>query len=419
MSRIFRFVVSLGLLFSAGCASIEPLLASLTPPTPVPPTQRVTPTPAPTVTATTPPRPATPVLRLWLPPQFDPAAENEPAKLLRERLAKFQAEHEGLKIEVRVKKSDAENDIISALSLTNAAAPSALPDLIMLSRPELEVAAMRGLLHPIDGLSTSLEGPNWYGYAQQLGRIQNTGYGLPFAGNAMILVYYPELGQVVNWDDVLSSRGQLVFPAGNPQALVGLSLYASAGGKLVDAQGLPALDVETLTKVLAFVKEGVSKDVFPPSLANVSTEAQALQIYRTGDANKGVMWILDYRSSEDGEFTPLPGLGDAPFSYATGWLWALAGSNAENQQLAVKLAEYLVADEFISEWTQAAGYLPMRPSAVQESDRTLAAVMESAHPLPSNSVLAVLGPLMQDALTRVLNGEEPAVVAASTVQKLK
>jgi len=49
----------------------------------------------------------------------------------------------------------------------------------------------------------------------------------------------------------------------------------------------------------------------------------------------------------------------------------------------------------------------------------MTAILESAHPIPSSDVLAVLGPLMQEAITRVLNGEQPAVVAASVVQKLK
>jgi ABC-type glycerol-3-phosphate transport system substrate-binding protein len=338
---------------------------------------------------------------------------------LKQRFADFEAEHPEVKIEVRIKKSEGDSDIVNALSLTNTAASDVLPDLVLLSRPELEIAARKGLLHPMDGLSTSLEDPNWYEYAQQLGRIQNTGYGLPFAGNALILVYYPELGTIVNWDDVLSSKGQLVFPAGNPQGLVGLSLYASAGGEILDAQGLPTLNEETLTRVLTFVKDSASKNVFPTSLVNVSTEAQSLQIYRTGSANKSIMWMVDYRPPSDGEVAPLPGLGDAPFSYATGWLWALAGSKPGNQQLAVELAEYLVADDFIGKWTQAAGYLPTRPSSVPESDRTMAAVVESAHPLPSNEVLVTLGPLMQEALTRVLNGEKPEDVAASVVQKLK
>ncbi|RPJ28048.1 MAG: extracellular solute-binding protein [Chloroflexi bacterium] len=419
MPRIFRFVISVGLLFSAGCASLEPILASLTPPTPVP-TKESTPTPIAPVTETAPAQSDAPLLRIWLPPQFDPAAQNVPATLLKQRFADFEAQHPGLKIEVRIKGSEGESNIVNVLSLTGVAASSTLPDLIILSRSDLEAAAMKGLLHPIDGLSTSLEDPNWYGYAQELGRIQNTGYGLPFAGNALALVYYPELGTIVNWRDVLTSRGQLVFPAGNLQGLVGLSIYASAGGEILDAQGLPTLEVEALTRALALVEEGVSKNIFPPSLANVSTEAQVLQIYRTGSANKGILWILDYRPSSDGEITPLPGLLDeAPFSYATGWLWALAGSNPANQQLAVELAEFLVEDEFVGEWTRAGGYLPTRPSIVEEGDRTTAAIIESAHPIPSNEVLAVLGPLMQEALTRVLNGEQPDDVAGSIVQKLK
>lgn len=419
MSRIFRFVVFIGLIFSAGCTSLEPILASLTPPAPVATSQSTaTPARTPTQTVSAPPEP-TPILRVWLPPEFDPAAQNDAAKLLAQRLAEFADGHPGLKIDVRVKKTEGENEIVDVLSLTGVAAPSTLPDLIVLSRPDLEAAAIQGLLHPIDGLSTALDDPNWYGYARELGRIQNTGYGLPFAGNALVLVYYPELGTLVNWDDVFRTRSRLVFPAGNPQSLVGLSLYASAGGEILDAQGLPSLDAEALTRALTLVQEGVVKNVFAPSLANVSTEAQALQIYRTGSANKGIMWILDYESASDGEITPLPGLDEAPYSYATSWLWALAGSNPEKQQLAVELAEHLVAEEFIGEWTSLTGYLPTRPSIVAEGDRTMLAIVDSAHSVPSSDVLAVLGPLMQEALTRVLNGEQPREVSESVVEKLK
>jgi maltose-binding protein MalE len=187
MSRIFRFVISIGLIFNAGCASLEPIFASLTPPAPVP-TKQATSTPAKVPTQTIPVPPQEPLLRVWLPPEFDPAAQNDAAKLLAQRLVEFEDGHPGLKIEVRVKKTEGENEIVNVLSLTSVAAPSTLPDLIILSRPDLEAAAIQGLLHPIAGLSTSLEDPNWYGYAQELGRIQNTGYGLPFAGNALVLV---------------------------------------------------------------------------------------------------------------------------------------------------------------------------------------------------------------------------------------
>lgn len=418
MSRIFRFAIFAGLFFSAGCASLEPLLASLTTPTPVP-TKRSTSTPTAIVTATLPVEQSSPILRVWLPSQFNPAAENPPSKLLAQRLRAFESQHPGLKIEVRLKKAESDGEILNALSVTSAAAPSALPDLILLSRSDLESAALKGLLHPIDGLSTSLEDPNWYDYAQQLGHIQNTGYGLPFMGDTMVLIYYPELGTIVSWEDVLSSKGQFVFPAGNPDGLIGLSLYASAGGRILDPQGLPTLDEEVLTRVLTLIEEGRSKKVFPSSLANVTNETQTLQIYRTGSANKGIIWILNYHPTSDGAIAPLPGLDEVPFSYATGWVWALAGSDPENQQLAAKLAEYLVADDFITEWTRETGYLPTRPSSVKEGDRTMTAILEAAHPIPSSDVLAVLGPLMQEALTRVLNGEQPKDVAGNVIQKLK
>ena len=418
MSRFFRFLVLAGLIFGAGCASLEPLLASLTTPTPIP-TRR--PTSTATVVATTPPplETITPVLRVWLPVQFDPAAENPPAKLLAQRLANFESQHPGLKIEVRLKKADTNGEIVNDLSVTSAAAPSVLPDLILLSRSDLEAGALKGLLHPMNGLSNELEDPNWYAYAQQLAQIQNTGYGLPFVGNTMVLVYYPELGTLVSWEDVLSSKGQLVFPAGNPDGLVGLSLYASAGGQILDPEGLPTLNVDVLTRVLTLVQEGRSRKIVPPSLANVTNELQTLQIYRTGSANKGIIWILNYHPTSDGAIAPLPGLDETPFSYADGWIWALAGSEPEKQQLAVKLAEYLVADDFITEWTKETGYLPTRPSSVEKENRMLTAILESAHPLPSNDVLRVLGPRMQEALTRVLNGEPPLDVARSAVQKLK
>lgn len=421
ISRFFRSAIFVGLLFSAGCASLEPLLASLTPPVVPTATVRATATLPASATATLPVNSEPPPLRVWLPVQFDPASGHDATTLLGERLTEFEAQHQDLHIELRLKKMDNESDIINLLSLTNTAAPKVLPDLILLSRPDLEAAALRGLLHPIDGLSTSLDDPNWYAYAQQLAQIQDTGYGLPLAGDALVLVYYPELGTLVSWEDVLDSEGQIVFPAGNTRGLVGLSLYTSAGGQILDAEGLPTLQVEPLTRVLTLVQEGMSADVFPSSLANVTTEAQTLQIYRTNstNTNKGIIWILNYRPGEDGTIMSLPGLRDVPFSYATGWVWALAGSNPENQQLAVELAEYLVADEFIGEWTRLSGYLPTRPSTVEEDDRMTAAILESAHPLPSNEVLAILGPLMQEALTRVLNGEPPEEVSASVVAKLR
>jgi len=423
MARALRNSLCASLIFLAGCSSLAPLLAQLTP-SPVPATAspegpQTTPPPEPDATETA--RPATEprILRVWLPPQFDPNAGTASADLLKQRLADFEAQHPGLEIEVRVKAEEGEANMLNALSVTSMAAPSALPDLVALSRPALEAAALKGLLHPIDGLSTTLQDPNWYGYARQLGQIENIGYGLPFAGNVFALVYRSELAKFTNWEEILASEALLSFPAGDPQGLVGLALYVSGGGEIVTPQGSPILDQDVLTRVLTLIEDGLGASMLSPSLAIVGTDSQALQLYRDRNANMVITWASNYRPVSDEYIMPLPGLDETPYSFATGWMWSLAGSNAENQALAVELAEYLIADEFIGEWTREAGYLPTRPSSVDGQDPTIAALVESAKPIPSNDVLSVLGQLMQDALIRVLNGERPAVVAGSVVEALK
>ena len=423
MARALRNSLCASLIFLAGCSSLAPLLAQLTPSpaaaTASPEGPQTTPTPEPDATETA--RPATEprILRVWLPPQFDPNAGTASANLLKQRLADFEAQHPGLEIEVRVKAEEGEANMLNALSVTSMAAPSALPDLVALSRPALEAAALKGLLHPIDGLSTTLQDPNWYGYARQLGQIENIGYGLPFAGNVFALVYRSELAKFTNWEEILASEALLSFPAGDPQGLVGLALYVSGGGEIVTPQGSPMVDQDVLTRVLTLIEDGLGASMLSPSLAIVGTDAQALQLYRDRNANMVITWTSNYRPVSDEHIMPLPCLDETPYSFATGWMWSLAGSNAENQALAVELAEYLIADEFIGEWTREAGYLPTRPSSVDGQDPTIAALVESAKPIPSNDLLSVLGQLMQDALIRVLNGERPAVVAGSVVEALK
>jgi|SRR5688572_411418 len=426
MSRVLRFIVHVGLLLSTGCASIEQFLSTplalpqISPtPTPVPVTSTPEETEASNATPTAPAASQPRILRIWLPPQFDPNTATSSASLLRQRLADFEEEHPGLELEVRIKADEGEASLVNSLSVTSMAAPTVLPDLVLLSRPALEAASLKGLLHPIEGLSATLDDPNWYGYARQVGQIQNTGYGLPFAGDALVLVYRSEVERISNWNDIVASENPLVFAAGDPKALVGLSLYVSANGELLDTQGRPTLNQEVLTRVLTMISDGVLAGVFSPSLENMVSDEQVLQAYLGERANMAIYWASNYRAPQ-GQFTlPLPGLEETTFSFGTGWVWALAGSNTENQQLAVELADYLVADDFLGEWTNASGYLPTRPSTVDPEDVNMNAILESAQLIPSNDVLTVLGPIMQNAISRVLNGEKPEVVAENVMEQLR
>jgi multiple sugar transport system substrate-binding protein len=411
MIRTFRIANYALLIFLVGCSSLAPLLST---PTPVPVlTATSTPQATPTPTAPAPNQPR--ILRVWLPPQFDPNADTPSAKLLKQRLSDFENEHPRLNIEVRVKSAD---DITGALSTTGNAAPSAMPDLVALSYSDMQASASTGFLHPLEGLTDILQDPDWYAFARELGHFQNTEYGLPFASDALLMVYRPSVFEepLSSWDSVFNSGNQMVFSASDTQAYFPLSLYLSTKNELVD-EG-------TLTRVLTLYKRAWDSETLPLSIREYQTDLQSLQVFRDGGADLAVVWASSDIGTQSGEYLPLLGLDDVHYSLGDGWVWALAGSSVENQPLAVELASYLVESDFMSAWTRASGFLPTRPQALNGWDderlkTSLNEVLQSAYPVPSEDVKAVLSPILQGALIRIFNGEQPEVVARSVIENPK
>ena len=424
---MYRFLTILLLLsFLTGCTGLPAILST---PEPAPastelPGLTATPVPSETPTPTSSgPR----ILRVWVPPQFDPAAETPAGALLQERLDEFVARRPGLQIEVRVKSES----MLKAPTTTQAAAPVIMPDVVALSRADLEAVSAVGLLHPLDGLSTLLDDPDWYPYAFQMAHIQNTIFGLPFAGDALTLIS-TNSSLPPAWRE-LPEETLFVFPAADPKGLFSLSLYLSAGGVLIDDQGLPTVDETTLTKVLSLYlpteggDDGEVTQFFSPASGEYQSYEQAWNAFLEGSGNLTVNWASRYLEEQTSALylAPLPGLETGQYTLATGWSWALAGSNPENQSLAVELAEFLSDSLFLAEWSQAAGYLPTRPTALSSWDDAqfklrLSQTAEFSHLIPSDDVLMVFGPLFTEATLSVLNGEQlPAEAAQSVTEQLK
>ena len=431
--RILQMAVCSLLVFLAGCSSVQSFDTDwvnqlLYTPTPIPVLlQTSTPKPAATTTAqsaTGQPEPAVAapqILRVWLPPQFSPNTSSSAAALLKERLSEFEAAHPGLEIDVRIKSETGEADLLDSLAVTSLAAPGVMPDMIALRRHAVESAEIKKLIIPLEENTSELQNAEWYPYARKLAEIDGTPYGIPFAGDALVMVYRPELVWIKNWDDILLSESQLVFSGADPMAEVALSLYASAGGELTDAQGNPTLDQDTLIRVLELFSKGRSATLFPDATKNISTDDQVLQEYRTDRAEMAITHYSRFQPSQDGLYQPLMGLGEAPhFTYADGWMWALTDQTPEKEQLALELVEYLSEDEFLAPWIEEAGYLPTRRLTTDgDADESVTSVVEASQPIPSVDTLTRLGPSMQEALIRVLNGEQPEEVARSIIEDIR
>lgn len=424
MKTISRLTLCIGLLLLlGGCAGLPSL-----PSTPAP-DMDLNSTPTLTVTpADLPDSQPTPeeerILRVWVPPQFAPSAEENAGGLLQARLDEFKARRPGLQIEVRVKAESGANGLLESLAATDAAAPAIMPDLVALPRASMEAAAIKGLLHPLDGLTTALDDPDWYPYSHQLARIQNTAFGLPFAGDALLVAGYSD-PLPVSWD--LLADKTLLFPAADPQAFFSLALYLSQGAALLDLQGQPQLEENATTDVLSFYTRLAAGENLSSTVLTYQDDAAAWQALKERRANMAAVWASSYLQERPAEvaLALIPGLGQDTITLSRGYVWALAGSDPENQALAVELAEFLTASEFLAQWSEAAGALPTRPTALASwQDSSLSAVLEqageTAQLVPSNDVTLVVGPALQQAVESVLTGEAlPAEAARVAAEGLK
>lgn len=374
------------------------------------------------------PIPGAMTIILWVPPQFSPHSGTPAGDLLQRRLDDFMEVNPGALVVTRVKSASGPGGLLESLTASSAAAPEALPAIVALNRSDLEQAALKSLILPLDGLTAANQAADLYPYARQLGRIQNSTFGIPFAGDVLILVERTaEIGAEppLSWAEVFESREVVIAPLDDDQALLTLALYLSAGAAVQNAEGRPALDEEKLTQVFSVYSSGIARGSFPIWLTQMQTTGQAWQAFLDEQGSQVITWSSNYLADmpPDASAAALPSLGE-PYALATGWSWALADNDPATRELSVKVMEYLTQPDFLAEWTAAAGYLPTSATVLSSwSDQTLQPVfdpiLQTAAIRPANEILASLGPVLRESTLSVFNGlASPEQAAQSAADKL-
>ncbi len=424
----FRRAIALLLLAAvlAGCSALNIPNPFASPSPPPGSTAPATAEPTASPTATPNPADGPQTLTLWLPPRFNPESGGAAGQLLAARLQMFAAQNPDLTINVRIKAETGGSGLISALAAAAPAAPSALPGLVAFSREDMQIAALKGLIYSLDDYSQVLNSPDWYDYARELASVQGSHMCLPFAGDALALLYRPALAgnALGTWDELVNQGVPLAFSAGDPQSLVTLALYRSAGGTTEDAQMRPTLQREPLETVLKLYLRGATVGTFPAWLPTITNTEQAWQAYADQRVHLAAGWASTYLGTlpADTSLAPLPGLLGKPASLATAWNWCIAEPDPAKRELAVRLAEFLVDAKFMGEWTAAAGYLPTRPNALaswsnQSLRTTVGLIAEPAHALAPSDQLYTLGPILENAAVQVLRQQvDPASAANAAVK---
>jgi len=294
---------------------------------------------------------------------------------------------------------------------------------VALPRYGMEIAKENGVLHPFDGLTTILDDPDWYKFARQLSYLQNSNFGIPFAGDALLMTYRPELvvSPPVDWATSLTITSTLTFPAADPEALITLLHYQSVGDTIVGENEALVLDEVTLTEVLTYYQQASTSELMPFWLTQYENDQQSWEAYEQMQADLAITWASHYLEllPADSAAAPVPTFNGDPFTLADGWIWTLTTNDPNRQLLAAELAEFLTASEYLASWTEASGLLPPRPSSLaawdNPSQKTLfEQIIPNAQLIPSLEVITILGPVLQQATVSVLKAEADAVTAAQS-----
>lgn len=447
------------------------------------------PTPEPTLPPPTPTyeqsslQPLIVTLRLWLPEELDPYGEAAGAHLLAQQLAEFSKTYPDLQVEVVVKKAHGRGGLLDFLRTARDAAPSVLPDLVVLDTSELETAAKLGLLQPLDPLSPTGISER-FPFASEMGRVSESTYGFILGADLEHLAYRPELldSPPLSWTQPVSPPVHFIFPAGGKDHQVNdatLIQYLAAGGKLADAAGKPSLDQQALQSVLEFYRDcvaaaagpqtvtmvmipppttttvtatlapgieaispthpvtvtvtippPVSIIISPTLVLGINDADQAWEMFKDGVGDIAVVRAGRFWSEASGDVAaaPIPTRYGNPLSIVRrGWAIAMVRhDDPARQKLTLLLLNWLIASEHNGRWTRAAGYLPGTRSALREwrisdKDRSvLRRIMETAIPAPPDAITVAIGPVLQEAVEEVLLGQaSPEEAAARAVQKLK
>lgn len=367
--------------------------------------------------------PASREMVIWVPPQFDPSMDNASGRLLAARIEKYQRDHPYINLIVRVKAATGPGGLLESLTYASAVATDALPEVILFSRSDMLQAISRNLISPIEDLTTTIDDDDFYDFSRDLGLSSGTSYGLPFVSNILAIVHQPGLieNSQPGWDEIYRSFNNLIFPAADPDAIVTLALYLSARGEIIDSQGHQTIDMDDLKKVLMIYDESFRRGLLPFSLTEIQTDDQAWEFFRSNKSDAVITWASRQLNEDNGlQLTILPSVGNGDYTMATGWIWCLSAVDQEMKTEAVQLIEYLVAADFLQEWSPVSGFLPVRMSSLagfsdSSVKNTISNMLTAARLRPNRDQVSVITPEIKNAVLDVLTRQS---TPEESVQKL-
>jgi len=373
-------------------------------------------------------------IRVWWSDGLYDENNEDAIELLDELVTAFNRSNPDYNVEVRIKLADGEGSLISTLIAARPVAPSVVPDLVLLDRGDLVQAVRGGAVQQIDDWTPDELRTTLLEQVLRLGEVDSLLYGVPYAIQLQHGIYRTEDFETapLTFQDILDAESRFWIPnmptGENATSDILILQYLSAGGRLVDNDGLATLDQEPLLDVLAFYEEALAEGVITLESINFGVP----QTYWNRFLNENVpLTIIDsttfIQSSEDDmqDFTiiPVPTISERSVTALNGWVWALTTSNDSARDGALAFLEWIMGTENQANYTETFGVLPTNQRAIRLWDNTtyteqLEAWVSAARIIPLEQRNNAAGVALQAAYQAVLDGATHEDAAENAINSL-
>lgn len=335
--------------------------------------------------------------------------------------------------------------------LADAAAGTA-PDMAMVAYPSIPRYADTGVAKPLDDAldASAIDLGELYPNYVELGKVDATTYALPHTVTLMNLWYNADIFEKAGLDPEapptnfteLREASEQVVSSGAAKTGVGWRIDStaswpyqhyvlSAGGRLVDAEGMPAFDSPESIETLRYWT-----DMQQDGLAFAAPGSQVEQTFLQGDSamtlnTSSQLLNWDKASTFDMRVAQLPVAdGGSPALLALGSSLIVTSDDPDKQAAAMQVAQALINEAGQTTLIGTTGYLSVNQAAVEEGDlapilseeprrATMAAMAQHVVAWPqldeTNSQEA--WDLLDDATEQAMTGTTPAEDALGGAQE--
>jgi multiple sugar transport system substrate-binding protein len=361
------------------------------------------------------------------------AVGNE-GRIVKLQLARFQAEHPGLQVELQVTPDAADQRHQLYVQWLNGRATE--PDVLQIDTIWTAEFAAAGWVLPLDGFTPDTEA--YFDAAIRANRWRGSLYALPWFVDVGLLYWRTDLAAAAPASlaamraaarGAMGSRlvtAGLAWQGARYEGLVTVFLehLGAFGGRILDDQGAVALDEPASVRALTFMRDAIWDDGWVPSSVLTWQEEHVRFAFQNGDTMFMRNWPYAWALLEDPAGSRVAGrVGVAPFPAGPGGrsTAALGGAqlaiNRHSRQPgnAWRLVEFLTAPSQMLERAREAAQLPARKALYDDPALADALSMpvlevrraiEAATPRPVTPVYSELSDILQLRLHRALSRQQ-------------